>query len=103
MKNNKKSDYGGERTTEITNSYQWRMVVVDLNFWAGGLVVARKPYLINTLRLTLNPWLVITDCLIGLNYPLLHSFMKLSLQGGGTLNRCTPASLVKVVKMKNKL
>ena len=41
--------YRGERMTEITDSYQWRCYC-----FGGGLVVARYPYLIKTLRLTLN-------------------------------------------------
>ena len=41
-----------------------KLLTVSSDEWAGGLVVARKPYLIKILGLTLNLWLVITDCII---------------------------------------
>ena len=41
-----------------------KLLIFSSDKWAGGLVVARKPYLIKTLGLTLNLWLAITDCII---------------------------------------
>ena len=41
-----------------------KLLTVSSDEWAGGLVVVRKPYLIKILGLTLNLWLVITDCII---------------------------------------
>ena len=41
-----------------------KLLTVSSDEWAGGLVVARKPYLIKILGLTLFLWLVITDCII---------------------------------------